>query len=50
MAQDLKPLVVVAIHGSEAQYQELTKKIKSAMSATQVIIPERMKVYTVKAR
>ncbi|HEX9901769.1 MAG TPA: MBL fold metallo-hydrolase [Acidobacteriota bacterium] len=50
MAQDLKSRVVVAIHGSDAQNQELTKKIKSAMPATKVIIPETMKVYTVKAR
>jgi len=50
MAQDLKPRVVVAIHGSEAQYGGIKKKIKSALPGTEVIIPETMKVYTVKAR
>jgi L-ascorbate metabolism protein UlaG (beta-lactamase superfamily) len=48
MAQDLKPRVVVAIHGSEAQYRELAKKIKSALPGTEVIIPVPMKLYTVK--
>lgn len=50
MAQDLKPRTVVAFHGLDDQYRELTNKIKAAFPTTEVIIPETMKVYTVKAR
>ena len=50
MAQDLKPRVVVAIHGSDAELRELSKKIKSALPGTEVIIPETLKIYTVKVR
>jgi len=48
MAQDLKPHTVVLFHGSDAQYQEFKKKAQTAMPAVEVIIPEAMKVYTVK--
>jgi L-ascorbate metabolism protein UlaG (beta-lactamase superfamily) len=48
MARDLKPRVVVLFHGSDAQYQEFKKKAQTAMPGTEVIIPETMKVYTVK--
>jgi L-ascorbate metabolism protein UlaG (beta-lactamase superfamily) len=48
MAQDLKPRIVVLFHGSSAQYQEFKKKAQTAMPGTEVIIPETMKVYTVK--
>jgi len=50
MAKDLKARVVVVMHGSDDQYQELQKKMKSALPATKVIIPETMKVYTVDNR
>jgi L-ascorbate metabolism protein UlaG (beta-lactamase superfamily) len=47
MARDLKASVVVAVHGSDAQYRELATRAKAALPATKVIIPETMKVYTV---
>ena len=48
MAQDLKPRIVVLIHGSDAQYQEFKKKAQTVLPGTEVIIPETMKVYTLK--
>ncbi|MFQ6077275.1 MAG: MBL fold metallo-hydrolase [Candidatus Bathyarchaeia archaeon] len=40
MASDLKPRVVVAIHGSAAQNEELRRRIKGEMPGTSVVIPE----------
>lgn len=40
MTSDLKPGVVVAIHGSSGQSKELERKIKEAMPKTAVIIAE----------
>jgi len=48
MAQDLKPRVVVLFHGSDAQYAEFKNKAKSALPGTEIIVPETLKVYTVK--
>jgi L-ascorbate metabolism protein UlaG (beta-lactamase superfamily) len=48
MAQDLKPRVVVLVHGSDSQYAEFRNKAKSALPETEVIVPEKLKVYTVK--
>lgn len=50
MARDLKASVVVAVHGSDAQYRELATRARAALPATKVIIPETMKVYTVDLR
>jgi len=48
MAHDLKPRIVVLIHGSDAQYQDFKKRAPTALPGVEVIIPETMKVYTVK--
>jgi L-ascorbate metabolism protein UlaG (beta-lactamase superfamily) len=40
MASDLKPSVVVAIHGSSSQSKDFENRIKGAMPNTTVIIPE----------
>jgi hypothetical protein len=39
---------VVLIHGLNAQYQEFKKKAQTILPGKEVIIPETMKVYTVK--
>jgi hypothetical protein len=39
---------VLFTHGSDAQYQEFKKKTQMAMPGMEVIIPETIKVYTVK--
>jgi len=39
MAADLKPSVIVAIHGSEAENKEFEQKIKQNMPNSSVIIP-----------
>ncbi|MCX7974812.1 MAG: MBL fold metallo-hydrolase [Candidatus Aminicenantes bacterium] len=39
MARDLKVKVVVALHGSSRQYQELEKLIQEKMKGTKIIIP-----------
>lgn len=48
MAADLKPKVVVAIHGSSRQYQELEKLIQDKMKTTKVIIPSAYSVNRIK--
>jgi L-ascorbate metabolism protein UlaG (beta-lactamase superfamily) len=50
MALDLKPSVIMVMHGSDKQYQQLTAKIKTALPAASVVIPQPMKVNTVKIR
>jgi L-ascorbate metabolism protein UlaG (beta-lactamase superfamily) len=50
MALDLKPVVIVAMHGSDSQYRQLTAKVKTALPASSVLIPQTMKVNVVKAR
>lgn len=50
MALDLKPSVIVVMHGSDKQYQQLAAKVKTALPAASVIIPQPMKVNTVKIR
>lgn len=50
MALDLKPTVIVAMHGSDAQYQQLTAKVKAALPSASVIIPQPRKVNVVKMR
>jgi L-ascorbate metabolism protein UlaG (beta-lactamase superfamily) len=50
MAQELKASVIVAMHGSDTQYRQLTAKAKAALPAASVIIPQKLKVNVVKAR
>jgi L-ascorbate metabolism protein UlaG (beta-lactamase superfamily) len=50
MALDLKPTVIVAMHGSDSQYQQLKAKIKAALPSASVLIPQTMKVNVVKVR
>ncbi len=50
MALDLKPTVIVAMHGSDSQYQKLTAKVKTALPSASVVIPQTMKVNIVKVR
>ena len=50
MALDLRPTVIVAIHGSDSQYRQLTAKVKTALPSASVIIPQTMKVNVVKVR
>jgi len=50
MALDLKPAVIVAIHGSDSQYRQLTERVKTALPAASVIIPQPMKVNVIKIR
>jgi L-ascorbate metabolism protein UlaG (beta-lactamase superfamily) len=50
MALDLKPKVIVGMHGSDSQYQQLTSKVKTALPSASVIIPQTMKVNVVKVR
>jgi len=40
--------VIVAFHGSDAQYQELTKKVKASLPGTEIIVPQTLKLYKVK--
>jgi len=50
MALDLRPATIVAMHGSDSQYQQLTAKIKTALPSASVLIPQTMKVNVVKVR
>jgi L-ascorbate metabolism protein UlaG (beta-lactamase superfamily) len=50
MALDLKPSVIVAMHGSDSQYRQLTTKAKAALPAASVVIPQPMKLNVVKVR
>ncbi|MGB7296304.1 MAG: MBL fold metallo-hydrolase [Candidatus Aminicenantales bacterium] len=50
MAQDLRPKIIVAMHGSDAQYQQLATKAKTALPASSVLIPQTMKVNIIKVR
>jgi L-ascorbate metabolism protein UlaG (beta-lactamase superfamily) len=50
MAQDLKASIVVAMHGSDAQYKQLAAKMKAALPDATLIIPQTMKVNVVKVR
>jgi len=50
MALDLRPAVVVAMHGSDSQYKQLAAKLKAALPDASVIIPQTMKVNVVKVR
>jgi hypothetical protein len=50
MALDLRPAVVVAMHGSDSQYQQLAAKIKTALPDASLIIPQPMKVNVIKVR
>ena len=50
MAQDLRPSVVVAMHGLDSQYQKLAAKLKTALPETSLIVPQTMKVNIVKVR
>ncbi len=50
MAQDLRPKVIVGMHGSDRQYQQLSSKLKTALPDASLIIPQTMKVNVVKVR
>jgi L-ascorbate metabolism protein UlaG (beta-lactamase superfamily) len=50
MALDLQPTVIVGVHGSDRQYQQLVAKAKTALPNASVIIPQTMKVNVVKVR
>jgi L-ascorbate metabolism protein UlaG (beta-lactamase superfamily) len=50
MALDLKPKIIVAVHGSDSQYQKLAAIAKTALPDASVIIPQTMKVNVVKVR
>jgi L-ascorbate metabolism protein UlaG (beta-lactamase superfamily) len=50
MALDLKPTVIVAMHGSDSQYQQLEAKVKTALPDASVLIPQTMKVNVIKVR
>jgi L-ascorbate metabolism protein UlaG (beta-lactamase superfamily) len=50
MALDLKPAVIVAMHGSDSQYKQLTAKAKAALPEASVVIPQPMKLKVVKVR
>jgi len=50
MALDLKPKVIVGMHGSDRQYQQFVAKAKTALPNASVIIPQTMKVNVVKVR
>jgi hypothetical protein len=50
MALDLKPRVIAAMHGSDAQYKDLANKVKSSLPGAELIIPQTLKVYTVNVR
>ena len=40
MAADIKPQVVVTVHGSDAQNAEFEKRVKAGLKGTTVVIPE----------
>jgi L-ascorbate metabolism protein UlaG (beta-lactamase superfamily) len=40
MAADIKPQVVVTVHGSDAQNTEFEKRVKAGLKGTTVVIPE----------
>lgn len=48
MAIDLKPKVVVAIHGSSRQYQELEKLIQEKMKTTKLVVPSAYSINRIK--
>jgi L-ascorbate metabolism protein UlaG (beta-lactamase superfamily) len=48
MAHDLKPRIVVLFHGSDGQYQDFKIRARTVLPGVEVIIPEPMKLYTVK--
>ena len=50
MASDLKPQVVVVIHGSDAQNAEFEKKVRAGLKETKVVIPEAGKMVKVTLR
>jgi L-ascorbate metabolism protein UlaG (beta-lactamase superfamily) len=50
MALDLKPVVIVTMHGSDSQYQQMTAKVKNALPSASVLIPQTMKLNVVKIR
>ena len=50
MALDLRPAVIVAMHGSDSQYRQLAAKVKTALPTASVLIPQTMKVNVVKVR
>jgi len=50
MALDLRPTVIVGMHGSDSQYRQLGAKVKTALPSASVIIPQPMKVNVVKVR
>jgi len=50
MAQDLRPKIIVAMHGSNSQYQKLAEKVKTSLPDASVLIPQTMKVNVVKVR
>ena len=50
MALDLRPTVIVAMHGSDAQYRQLGTKVKTALPDTSLIIPQTMRVNVIKVR
>ena len=50
MALDLKPSVIVGMHGSDSQYKQLAAKVKTALPSASVLIPQTMKVNVVKVR
>lgn len=50
MALDLKPQVAVVFHGTGDGHGEFTDLIQDRMPGTKVIIPEALKVYTVRVR
>lgn len=50
MAQDLRPKIIVGMHGSDKQYQQLIAKAKTALPEASVLIPQTMKVNVVKVR
>lgn len=50
MAQDLGPKIIVAMHGSDRQYQQLAAKAKTAFPDASVIIPPIRNVNVVKIR
>lgn len=50
MAQDLDASVIVAMHGSDSQYRQLIAKVKAALPAASVIIPQKLKLNVVQIR
>jgi len=50
MASDLKPQVVVTVHGSDAQNAEFKKKVRAGLKETTVVIPEPGKMVKVTVR